>query len=110
MRFNLRSLFRACCVVAVLSGWYGVSMDGASWSTSWEDHPYAGPIILLKQSHWIADFLFSGAVVAAICIPAFLWIRDGSPGMIVVAGGGAALSILLTVARLISHAPLLETR
>jgi hypothetical protein len=96
VRFNLRSLFRACGVVAALSCWYAISMRADSPHTSWESHPYAGPFILLKQSHSVADFLVSGAIACGILIPALLWVRNGSPWAIVFAGAAALVSIGLS--------------
>jgi hypothetical protein len=83
-------------VVAVLSCWYALSMRGESPHTSWESHPHAGPFVLLRESHSVADFLISGAVACGILIPAMLWVRDGSPWAIALAGVTAFLSIGLS--------------
>jgi hypothetical protein len=96
VRFSLKSLFRACCVVAVLSFWYSISMRGASLNTSWEHHAYAGPFILLRNSSGVADFIFSGVVAVGIFIPAFHWVRAGSPLALVGAIVGAMVSIWLS--------------
>jgi hypothetical protein len=96
VRLDLRSLFRVCCVVAVLSFWYAIAMRGETPNTSWEHHPYAGPFILLKQSRGVADYLVSGAIVCGILIPSLLWVRNGSPWAIALAGVAAFLSIGLS--------------
>ena len=96
MRFDLRSLFRACCVVAAFSFWFATSMRHASPNTSWEAHPYAGPFILLKQSRSVGDFFISGAVALGVFLPACAWVRRGSPWALAFAGAAALLSAWLS--------------
>jgi hypothetical protein len=96
LRFDLRSPFRACCVVAAFSFWFAASMQHASPNTSWEAHPYAGPFILLKQSRSVGDFVISGAVALGVCIPTFVWVRRGSSWAFALAGAATLLSVWLS--------------
>ncbi len=98
MQFNLRSLFRACCVVAALAGWYALSMRSATFNTSWEHHPFAGPFIFFKESRSVIEFLVSGVIALGILIPALFWVRTGSSWVVAVAITAALASIALSYA------------
>ena len=87
---------RASLAATALLLWFALSMQGASPHTSWEHHPYGAPFVALKESRSVADFLFSGAWLTIILVPAGIWVRCGTAGWLIASLAVASLSLALS--------------
>jgi hypothetical protein len=89
---------RAIVGIGALTLWFAVTMMDATPNTSWEHHAFAGPFIMLKQSHTPGEYAFSVFLLAGIVGPLCRWIWTGKIWGIIVAiivfAGTVCLSIL----------------